>query len=457
MLTKSELISLLKSKGIITRRSLGQNFLIDHNFLKFIIKTAQVTPDDYILEIGSGPGTLTNLISQNARYVWAVEIDKKLIEFAQSVYSSLTNVCWLNTSILDKNNNTINSLVIEEIQQGCIIPLNPPLIRGVGGIKEKDLITTGYHLPYNPNLIKRAKDLRKNMTPAEKKLWYSYLKNFTYPILRQRPINNYIVDFYCPKLKLVIEIDGETHFTEEGKVYDNKRTVILESYGLKILRFTNIDVLENLEGVSQVIEHQITLNNEQSLLNPPLIRGVGGIKVISNLPYATSAQIILALLESRLSIKSMLLMIQSEMAERLTAPIGTKSYNALTILANLLADIKIIRKIPPDIFYPAPDVTSALIMITPRASRYDIPDYEELKKVIQSVFHYRRKTIAGALKHITKLSPEKITGLLTESGIKPAKRPEEISLQEYLKLNQGFLARRGVCHQSENVSTKYLL
>ena len=122
---------------------------------------------------------------------------------------------------------------------------------------KNDLITTGFHVPYNPKLKERARELRKNMTEAEKKLWYGCLRTFRYPVLRQKPIDHYIVDFYCPKLKLVIEIDGDTHYTDEGKIYDEKRKNVLESYGLKIVRFTNLEVIKYLEGVCQKIEEII--------------------------------------------------------------------------------------------------------------------------------------------------------------------------------------------------------
>ncbi|MEG4535481.1 DUF559 domain-containing protein [Microcoleus sp. D2_18a_D3] len=75
---------------------------------------------------------------------------------------------------------------------------------------------SNFHLPYNPKLIPIAKQLRKNPTPAEKKLWQDFLRNFPFRVLRQRPIDNFIVDFYCAALQLGIEIDGESHFTEEG-------------------------------------------------------------------------------------------------------------------------------------------------------------------------------------------------------------------------------------------------
>jgi hypothetical protein len=78
-------------------------------------------------------------------------------------------------------------------------------------LKKRGLISTGFHLPYNPKLVGRAKKLRQNMTIAEKKLWRNYLGTFPYRVLRQRPIDHYIVDFYCAKLKLVIEVDGGIH------------------------------------------------------------------------------------------------------------------------------------------------------------------------------------------------------------------------------------------------------
>ncbi|MEG4092209.1 endonuclease domain-containing protein [Microcoleus sp. Pol12B4] len=110
---------------------------------------------------------------------------------------------------------------------------------------------SNFHLPYNPKLIPIAKELRKNPTPAEKKLWEDFLRNFPFRVLRQRPIDNFIVDFYCAALRLVIEVDGESHFTEQGKQYDAERTEIFEGYGLQVVRFTNVDVLQCFEGVCQ--------------------------------------------------------------------------------------------------------------------------------------------------------------------------------------------------------------
>ncbi len=114
-------------------------------------------------------------------------------------------------------------------------------------------LTDHHHLPYNPKLVERAKELRKNMTKAERKLWYDYLRNFKHRVYRQRPIDQFIVDFYCPELKLVIEIDGDSHNSENAQIYDLERTQILEGYGLTVIRFTNQEILTNFEGVCEVI------------------------------------------------------------------------------------------------------------------------------------------------------------------------------------------------------------
>jgi very-short-patch-repair endonuclease len=110
-----------------------------------------------------------------------------------------------------------------------------------------------YFLPYNPDRVEKAREMRKNPTPAERKIWYEYLITFKLRVLRQRPIDNFIVDFYCASLKLVIEIDGDYHFTEEQQIYDAERTKILEGYGLQVIRFHNHEVMNNFEGVCEQI------------------------------------------------------------------------------------------------------------------------------------------------------------------------------------------------------------
>ena len=95
---------------------------------------------------------------------------------------------------------------------------------------------------YNPDLNERAKEMRKNMTSEERKVWYSFLKNHELKFLRQKIIDNYILDFYCPKYKLAIEIDGSQHYEEGNKEYDEIRTRLLNAYGIEVIRFSNTEV-----------------------------------------------------------------------------------------------------------------------------------------------------------------------------------------------------------------------
>jgi very-short-patch-repair endonuclease len=125
------------------------------------------------------------------------------------------------------------------------------------GPKAAPKLKTGrYYFPYHPDSVSKARALRKNMTPAERQLW-GYLRTLVPRVLRQRPIDYFIVDFYCAKLKLVIEVDGGYHFTEEMQEYDQRRTARLETYGITVIRFTNGQVLYSFEGVCNEINEYI--------------------------------------------------------------------------------------------------------------------------------------------------------------------------------------------------------
>lgn len=106
---------------------------------------------------------------------------------------------------------------------------------------------------YNKSLKANAANLRKNMTEEERKLWYDFLRGFSVRFYRQKIIGRYIVDFYCAKAKLVIELDGSQHYTREGEESDEIRTRYLKAYGIKILRFSNLDISTNFKGVCQTI------------------------------------------------------------------------------------------------------------------------------------------------------------------------------------------------------------
>lgn len=109
---------------------------------------------------------------------------------------------------------------------------------------------------YNPSIKGTAKTLRKNMTKEEKHLWYDFLKPLPFPVKRQAIFGNYIVDFYIPKYKLVIELDGIQHRTPDGAEEDRIRDSFLVEAGCKVLRYTNIAVNGNFNGVcNDILKH----------------------------------------------------------------------------------------------------------------------------------------------------------------------------------------------------------
>jgi len=114
-------------------------------------------------------------------------------------------------------------------------------------------------LPYNKGLKELARELRQNQTEAETFLWLGLrkkrLKNCQF--YRQRIIGNYIVDFYCPEAKLVIEIDGGQHYSEEGSAKDKMRDAHLSNLGLTVFRFSAREVFENTTGVLEQIFQQL--------------------------------------------------------------------------------------------------------------------------------------------------------------------------------------------------------
>ena len=109
-------------------------------------------------------------------------------------------------------------------------------------------------LKKNNELLNIARILRRNMTRHEKHLWYDFLRHYPVKIYKQRIIDNFIADFYCHRAKLIIEIDGSQHFTEQGQQKDEYRTEILAGYDLKVIRFTNRQINTDFLGVCEYID-----------------------------------------------------------------------------------------------------------------------------------------------------------------------------------------------------------
>lgn len=114
---------------------------------------------------------------------------------------------------------------------------------------------------YDNKNIQNARKLRHNMTPQERKLWYLYLRTYRPRIYRQRPIGKYILDFYCAKARLAIEIDGGQHYDEaDNEQYDSKRTKYLNSQGIRVIRIPNNQIMNNFNGVCEYIDKIINMS-----------------------------------------------------------------------------------------------------------------------------------------------------------------------------------------------------
>ncbi len=112
---------------------------------------------------------------------------------------------------------------------------------------------------YNKSLRRNAQALRRQMTPEEKHLWYDFLKNLPVVVKRQRQIENYIIDFYIASAKIAIEIDGSGHNLSEQRQADKMRDEALARLGIRVIRYTNLDVQNRFHVVCEDILEKLGL------------------------------------------------------------------------------------------------------------------------------------------------------------------------------------------------------
>jgi very-short-patch-repair endonuclease len=111
----------------------------------------------------------------------------------------------------------------------------------------------GRWIAYRKSLTPRAQALRRDPTPAEKKLWFEFLRDLPQKFTRQKPLGQYVADFCCSRHRLVIELDGNSHYTDRAQRYDDERTTALGMRGVSVLRFSKLEVAENFEAVCATI------------------------------------------------------------------------------------------------------------------------------------------------------------------------------------------------------------
>ncbi|HSB06515.1 MAG TPA: 16S rRNA (adenine(1518)-N(6)/adenine(1519)-N(6))-dimethyltransferase RsmA, partial [Thermodesulfobacteriota bacterium] len=158
------------------------------------------------------------------------------------------------------------------------------------------------------------------------------------------------------------------------------------------------------------------------------------IKVVANLPYQISTPLLFRFIDSRIVFSSLTLMLQKEVAERMTAAPGGKDYGPLSIFTQLVSDLSIHFFVKPSAFFPRPKVDSAVIhMIWKKKPIVDVQNEAWFKKVVRGCFSYRRKTLINALKHSELPLPDDSAERMKGIGIDPQRRPETLTIEEFAR------------------------
>ncbi len=180
---------------------------------------------------------------------------------------------------------------------------------------------------------------------------------------------------------------------------------------------------------------EITYNDIMKIKTEDLEKQIGGkYTVIANLPYYITTPIIMRFIEEAKNCESIIVTIQKEVAERITADAGDSEYGAITASINAVADSVITMYIGREKFLPPPNVDSAVVKITLNKDKYDIKDIKEYRKLIKSAFLMRRKTLVNNLIKAYPLSREQVENILTMLGFKTDVRGEDLSSQDYVNL-----------------------
>src|SRR5947209_152400 len=299
--TLTYLRNLFEAHGIRPKKKLGQSFLIDLNLLDLIVRTAELTPDDLVIEVGAGTGSLTTRLAGRAAAVLSIEIDPDFVTLAQEATANHANVFLVNADVL-KNKNELNPQVLDALTE---------VKRRTGCAPETD-----------------------------------------------RPCR---------------------------------------------------------------------------------------LKLVANLPYVVATPVIANFLLSDLDIERMVVTVQWEIAERLMARPGTKAYGALSVLIQSLADVSLVRRLAPSVFWPRPQVASAIVQIRPDPAKRAqivgaVGDALSFRSFLRDLYTHRRKNLRGALAGLPtgQWSKDEIDRTLADLGIDSAARAEALALEEHLRLCVAF-------------------
>lgn len=160
----------------------------------------------------------------------------------------------------------------------------------------------------------------------------------------------------------------------------------------------------------------------------------GPYKLVANIPYYITTPLLMRFVEEGQNVTSITLTIQKEVAERLASKPATKDYGAITVSVQAVADVTITRILPRNLFYPAPNVDSAVVRIDLRKDKFDIADHDFFRKVVKISFAMRRKTLVNNLMVGFKLDRQTVENILLECELQPNCRGEELSVEKFVEL-----------------------
>lgn len=290
-------------------KNLGQNFLVEESVVNRIAKVAELTPEDTVLEIGPGIGTLTQALALTGANVVSVELDKRLLPVLQETVGAYENV---------------------RIVQGDILKVNIPKI--IADVKAGKRGTEG-------------------------------------------------------TAKIAVTPEGDA-------------------------------------------------KAERGATDPSL-----SFKVCANLPYYITTPIIMNLLEQKLPLERLVVMVQKEVAERMTATPGGREYGAISVAMQYYTEPKIAFIVKAGSFLPAPKVDSAVLVCKRRTvPPVDVPDEKIFFKVVAAAFSVRRKMLTNSLKNMGGLTGEQVKNWLDRAGIDGKRRAETLSLEEFAMLARAWKA-----------------
>lgn len=220
---------------------------------------------------------------------------------------------------------------------------------------------------------------------------------------------------------LSVEIDPSFHQLAKETIGELAHVRLLHADVLANKNHLNPDVLAALAEIKETYQPQ-------------------RLKLVANLPYAVATPVIANLLMTDLEMERMVVMVQWEIAERLTAVPSTKDYGALAILVQSLADVAILRKLPPAVFWPRPQVASAIVSIRPDPRRKaEIPDLQQFRIFLRDLYAHRRKNLRGGLvSMLGRGSKERVDRTLAEIGIDGNTRAEALDIATHHRLSAAF-------------------